>query len=109
MEVSVQCSEIAVGERDVEPLHPRPVLKLPSAIAVSTAMVIRLYSAAKYPRRLDVLMDQSMIDPIASITPSSVVTVGMGGSGGGFLGTPTVLRGKVLGVVKVDQFGVIAF
>jgi hypothetical protein len=42
-----------------------------------------LYSAAKYPSRLETEMDQSTIDPIACTTSSIVVTVGIGGSGGG--------------------------
>jgi hypothetical protein len=49
-----------------------------------------LYIAAKYPRRLETEMDQSTIDPIASTTPSMVVTVGIGGSGGDVVATPKV-------------------
>src|SRR5271165_5545173 len=64
----------------------------PCDAAVPIAMVIRLYSAAKYPRRLETEMDQSMIDPIASTTPSIVVTVGIGGSGGGVVAMPKVWR-----------------
>jgi hypothetical protein len=55
-------------------------------------VVIRLYSAAKYPSRLETEMDQSTIDPIACTTPSIVVTVGIGGSGGGVFAMPKVWR-----------------
>ena len=52
------------------------------------------------------MIDQSTIVSIESITASIVWA---GGIGCGFWAMPTVLRGKVLGVVKVDQFGAIVF
>src|SRR6516165_4398444 len=62
----------------------------PCKTAAPIAMVIRLYSAAKYPRRLETEMDQSMIESIACTTPSISVTVGIGGSGVGAM--PKVWR-----------------
>jgi hypothetical protein len=46
-------------------------------------MVTRLYSAAKYPRRLAAPMDQSMILPNVSTASSIVAAAVMGGGAGG--------------------------
>jgi hypothetical protein len=58
----------------------------PSGIFVTaapTAIVIRLYSAAKYPSRLDVSIDYSMTESSADTTASSVDIGGIGAGGPG--------------------------
>ena len=51
--------------------------------ATATATVIRLYSAAKYPSRLDVAIDHSITESSADTTASSFDIGGNGAGGGG--------------------------
>jgi len=60
-----------------------PSSNAPFFTATATAIVIRLYNAAKYPSRLDAAIDHSMTESSADTTASSLDIGGIGVGGGG--------------------------